>query len=62
MTAIGTFKPCMDILPPPQRRLWPELRPVAALGFVLYGGTAVALRFARSQAPAWECVFRSSSS
>ena len=44
MTAIGTFKPRMDILPAPQRWLWPELRPVMALGFVLYGGTAVALR------------------
>ncbi len=44
MTAIDTFKPRKDILPAPQRRLWPELRPVTALGFVLYGGTAVALR------------------
>ncbi|MFZ4700969.1 MAG: nucleotidyl transferase AbiEii/AbiGii toxin family protein [Candidatus Methylumidiphilus sp.] len=44
MTAIDTFIPRMDILPPAQRRLWPELRPVTALGFVLYGGTAVALR------------------
>ncbi len=26
-----------------QRRLWPELRPSLRLGFVLYGGTAVAL-------------------
>jgi Nucleotidyl transferase AbiEii toxin, Type IV TA system len=38
------FKPCMDILPPAQQRLWPELRPAAALGFTLYGGTAIALR------------------
>jgi hypothetical protein len=34
----------LDILPFAQRRLWPELRPVVELGFVLYGGTAVALR------------------
>jgi len=30
-------------MPPAQRRLWPELRPSLALGFVLYGGTAVSL-------------------
>lgn len=34
----------MDLLPGASRRLWPELRAVADLGFVLYGGTAVALR------------------
>ena len=37
------FKPCMGILPPAQQQLWPELRPAAGLGFVLYGGTAIAL-------------------
>ena len=41
---IGRFKPRMDILPPAQRRLWPELRPITDHGFVLYGGTAIALR------------------
>ncbi len=30
-------------LPAAQRRLWPALRPVRDLGFVLYGGTAVSL-------------------
>lgn len=30
-------------MPPAQRRLWPRLRPSVALGFVLYGGTAVSL-------------------
>lgn len=40
----GVFKPRMEILPPAQQRLWPELRPSAELGFVLYGGTAIALR------------------
>jgi len=30
-------------MPPAQRRFWPELRPSLALGFVLYGGTAVSL-------------------
>ena len=40
----GIFKPCMEILPPAQLNLWLELRPAAKLGFVLYGGTAIALR------------------
>ena len=38
------FKPRMDMLPPAQRRLWPELRRAPGLGFTLYGGTAIALR------------------
>ena len=38
------FTPRMDVLPCAQRRLWPELRAAAELGFVLYGGTAIALR------------------
>jgi len=41
-----TFKPCMDILPPAQQRLWPLLKATGELGFVLYGGTAIALRLA----------------
>lgn len=36
------FSPRLDILPPPQRRLWDELAEVPP-EFVLYGGTAVAL-------------------
>ncbi|NJM29119.1 MAG: nucleotidyl transferase AbiEii/AbiGii toxin family protein [Rhizobiales bacterium] len=36
------FEPRIDILPEPQRRLWPELRAVPD-EFVLYGGTALAL-------------------
>jgi hypothetical protein len=40
----GIFKPRMEILPPAQQRLWPELKSAAELGFVLYGGTAIALR------------------
>lgn len=40
----GTFQPCLEILPPGQRRLWPELKATVELGFVLYGGTAIALR------------------
>lgn len=36
------FTPRLDILPPPQRRLWDELSAVPP-EFVLYGGTALAL-------------------
>ena len=39
----SSFAPHMELLPQPQRHLWPELRPTSALGFVLYGGTAIAL-------------------
>ncbi|MBC7983263.1 MAG: nucleotidyl transferase AbiEii/AbiGii toxin family protein [Candidatus Obscuribacterales bacterium] len=34
----------MEILPPAQRALWSRLAAVGKLGFVLYGGTAIALR------------------
>lgn len=37
------FTPRLDVLPPPQRRLWPELSRTPA-EFTLYGGTAIALR------------------
>lgn len=40
----ATFHPRMEILPPSQQRLWPALRTARDLGFVLYGGTAIALR------------------
>lgn len=33
----------LDILPEAQRGLWHKLSPCGALGFVLYGGTAIAL-------------------
>jgi hypothetical protein len=39
-----SFRPRLDMLPPEQLRLWPALGPAARLGFVLYGGTAIALR------------------
>lgn len=38
----------LDILPPPQRRLWDELGSVPSQ-FVLYGGTALALHLAHRQ-------------
>ncbi len=34
----------MEILPPAQLRLWPELSGLAERGFVLYDGTAIALQ------------------
>jgi hypothetical protein len=40
---IETFKPRLDALPPPQRKLWGELIDIPP-GFVLYGGTGLALR------------------
>ncbi|HET7664000.1 MAG TPA: nucleotidyl transferase AbiEii/AbiGii toxin family protein [Rhodanobacteraceae bacterium] len=40
----GVFTPRFDILPPAQRWLWPNLAGATKLGFVLYGGTAIALR------------------
>jgi hypothetical protein len=39
----GQFNPHVDILPAAQREIWPRLIAAADLGFVLYGGTAVAL-------------------
>ena len=41
---MDTLTPRLDILPAEQVRLWPQLRPIKRLGFVLYGGTAIALR------------------
>ena len=38
------FKPHTEILRPVQQQLWAELKPTVSLEFVLYGGTAIALR------------------
>lgn len=40
----GFLIPRSDILPLAQKLLWPLLAPTLKLGYVLYGGTAVALR------------------
>lgn len=40
----GVLTPRREVLPPAQQKLWPLLAPAAELGFVLYGGTAIALR------------------
>ena len=37
------FEPKLAVLPQSQRQLWPRLVPLRELGYVLYGGTAVAL-------------------
>jgi len=42
------FQPRLDILPPPQRALWPELDATPE-HFTLYGGTALALRLGHRQ-------------
>ena len=39
-----TFVPRLEILPEEQKTIWPELSPCKDLGFVLYGGTAIALQ------------------
>lgn len=46
---IGVFMPCAEVLPAAQRCLWPDLKRTADLGFVLYGGTAIALRLGHRQ-------------
>lgn len=38
------FPTHFNILPPAQKTLWPLFNGVSSIGFVLYGGTAVALR------------------
>lgn len=43
------FQPHQEILPSAQKKLWSQLQPAAALGFVLYGGTAVALQLGHRQ-------------
>jgi hypothetical protein len=42
---LKAFHPRLEILPDVQRRLWSTLAPLAQLGWVLYGGTAIALRY-----------------
>ncbi len=42
---MSLLTPHLEILPERQQRLWPSLAGLAAVGFVLYGGTAIALRY-----------------
>lgn len=46
---MNTFHPHCEILPASQAALWPRLAPLRHLGFVLYGGTAIALRLGHRQ-------------
>jgi hypothetical protein len=39
-----TFSPHKEILPTSQQEVWPKLSDIKRLGFVLYGGTAIALQ------------------
>jgi hypothetical protein len=50
-----TFHPRLDILPPPQRTLWPELDPTPD-HFTLYGGTALVLRLGHRQSVDFELL------
>ncbi len=43
------FRPRFAILPVAQKTIWPALAPAARAGFVLYGGTALALRLGHRQ-------------
>ena len=38
------LRPHFDVLPDAQRTVWGGLRHIRTLGWVLYGGTAIALR------------------
>jgi hypothetical protein len=43
------LEPKLSTLPAAQREIWPALAPARELGFVLYGGTAVALHLGHRQ-------------
>lgn len=45
---MSTFEPRLSTLPPEQRRLWPELGRIPR-HFILYGGTALAVRMGHRQ-------------
>jgi hypothetical protein len=49
----------LDILPAPQRKLWPELRSVPS-EFTLYGGTALALRLGHRRSVDFDFFSRTS--
>ena len=46
---MNSFVPHMEIFLPSQQTVWSSLAPVLKAGFVLYGGTAVALRLGHRQ-------------
>ena len=51
------FSPRLDILPPPQISLWPELGQVPA-DFALYGGTALALHLGDRESIDFDFFYR----
>jgi len=46
---MNSFVPHMEIFLPSQQAVWSSLAPVRKAGFVLYGGTAIALRLGHRQ-------------
>jgi hypothetical protein len=42
---VKSFRPHMETMPEAQKKLWPALGWTTGCGFVLYGGTAIALRY-----------------
>jgi hypothetical protein len=46
---MNSFVPHFEIFPPSQQAVWLSLAPLRKTGFVLYGGTAVALRLGHRQ-------------
>jgi hypothetical protein len=46
---VTALVPHLETLPVEQQSIWPLLRPAAGLGFVLYDGTAIALRLGHRQ-------------
>lgn len=46
---MNSFVPHLEILPLSQQTVWPSLAPLRRAGFVLYGGTAIALRLGHRQ-------------
>lgn len=56
----ATFTPRLNILPEAQRQLWPALDETDSLGFVLYGGTAIALRVGHRPSVDFDFFYRPS--
>ena len=46
---MNSFVPHIEIFLPSQQTVWSSLAPIRKAGFVLYGGTAVALRLGHRQ-------------
>lgn len=51
---VRKFHPRFEILPASQAELWEKLAPLRDLGFVLYGGTAIALRLGHRHSVAFD--------